>query len=405
MEDRDLFLLLNMQSRVKTSLRVRESLDAGERVELPVVRPPALVPIKVRVPPPAPLKEEMVEEALIKLLKSQAETAERIRGPAIAGDVVLVDVIAYEDGKVVPFTAHRDIEIELTEDYELTELAEALVGVAPGETRSAVVDVPRDHANPRIAGHRLVFAAQAKRIRERRVPAPEDPVFLERVGVETLEQLMEAVVEGLVQSQQETWVEEARRRVQRAYLARTARFEVPLNYLNGRIRDLWTDHERPALEAWGLSNEELMAAVLAWVDDKRYANEIRETLAIELMLDAVADTLEPYPSDQQLVALGPAMARALGMSESVLAEVKAFPPGILHFMCRTLRHRGTTDHLMQLAELEVGEDDLRSELEAAAAAPSPEEQERSEKAAPRRASRPAFTFGAPSPSGDDPDQG
>ncbi len=76
------------------------------------------------------------------------------------------------------------------------EVDAALQGARPGETRTAEVDFPEDHSDPRLAGHHVRFSLEVRALRRKVFPEIDDDLA-RTAGADSLEDLKERIRLGL----------------------------------------------------------------------------------------------------------------------------------------------------------------------------------------------------------------
>jgi len=179
------------------SIRFKVSVDVWPKVDL---RKYSGLNLYRRV---AVVSDEDIEREVGGLQEQYADFS-AVDRPAVKGDRVKLSYQRFlEDGS--PFGKRvSDVGIILDvppgSDVVPATLAEGMIGVQKGETRSIPVDFPEDHPARSLAGKKVEFRLEALSVMEK-VPAVLDDAFATRIlGTEmTLEDLKGKIREGMGQ--------------------------------------------------------------------------------------------------------------------------------------------------------------------------------------------------------------
>lgn len=130
-----------------------------------------------------------VERAVESLREQHADLVPTSRESAV-GDFVMIDYERLgEDGKPVPESRVTDYPCEVGKDFLPPELDAALLGVRPGEEKTAVLTFPEDHRVAEIAGKSVPFAVRVKDVRVKRLPPVDDAFARAAARCETVLEL------------------------------------------------------------------------------------------------------------------------------------------------------------------------------------------------------------------------
>jgi len=231
---------------------------------------------------------ELVDRELDALASSIAELVPVEDRPVAEGDTLVVDLVG-EGGD-----AHRDYVVELGQGRLLDELEAGLVGMSSGETKSIEAELAD--------GSTQTVQATVKEIKEKVLPPLDDELARATSEFETLAELR-ADVESRLGAQLEVESEAAfRREVVRA-LAAAAKVEASPSLVDARTRAL-LQGLGASLERRGISLDTYLQVTGSSPDDlvERLRDEARESLAGDLVLEAVADELGVEVSDGELEA-------------------------------------------------------------------------------------------------------
>jgi len=114
-----------------------------------------------------------------------------------AGDVVTVDLSVRVDGQDISDARANDMDLELGRSALLPEIEQALLGKQPPYTADVNVDVPANHAHPKLRGKNAVFSLSLKDVKTRVLPALDDEFAKDLGEFSDLAGLRQAVSEDL----------------------------------------------------------------------------------------------------------------------------------------------------------------------------------------------------------------
>ena len=229
---------------------------------------------------------ELVEQELEALRSSVAELVPVENRPVAEGDTLVVDLVG-GGGE-----AHRDYVVELGQGRLLDELEAGLVGMSIGETKTIEAELAD--------GSTTSIEATVKEIKEKVLPPLDDDLARSTSEFETLAELREDI-ESRLRDHLELEAEAAfRQEVVRA-LAEAAKVKASGPLVEARARTLLQGLAL-SLERRGISLDTYLQVTGSSGDElvERLRAEARESVAGELVLDAVADQLGVEVSDEEL---------------------------------------------------------------------------------------------------------
>src|ERR671934_775473 len=232
--------------------------------------------------------EEVVETELDALRSSVAELVPVEDRPVVHGDTLVVDLVG-DQGE-----AQRDYVVELGQGRLLDELEAGLVGMSIGETKTIEAEL--------VDGSTTSIEATVKEIKEKVLPPLDDKVARSTSEFETLAELR-ADIESRLRAALEVEAEGAfRQEVVRA-LAVAAKVEASTPLVEARTRALLQGLAL-SLERRGVSLDTYLQVTGGSADElvERLRSEARDSVAGELVLEAVADQLGIDVSDEELEA-------------------------------------------------------------------------------------------------------
>jgi trigger factor len=284
--------------------------------------------------PEAEVPEDLVEHELNVLRSSVAELAPVEDRPAQPGDTVVVDLVA--PGQ----EPQRDYVFELGAGRLVPELEEALVGLSPGEMRE--VEFERGEEGP--ANVELTL----KELNEKILPPLDDELARAASEFDTLHELR-ADIEGRLREQIEAEVEDLVRAGAVDALVVASRVDASGPLVDARARTLLNNLAR-SLARRGVSLETYLALSGDSPEalSARVRQEAAQSVARELVLEAVADRLDLQIPDEDVEALVREEAEAAGDDPEEIIQ--------------RMRHAGGFEDLREDLRLRAALDRVASEV-------------------------------------------
>jgi trigger factor len=143
----------------------------------------ALAPLEslsIEVPTVAIADEDV--SAMIEKLRVQRATWEAVDRSAAAGDRVVIDFTGTVDGEPFPGGQGNEVAIVVGAGQVIEDFDKAVVGMTPGETKTAAVVFPSHYPTASLAGKNAQFEIRVHRVDERRLPEL-DEAFAASFGV------------------------------------------------------------------------------------------------------------------------------------------------------------------------------------------------------------------------------
>ena len=237
--------------------------------------------------------------AMIEKLRAQRAAWEPVERAAAAGDRVVVDFTGTIDGEPFQGGQGKDVAIVIGSGQVIEDFDQALVGMAPGESKTASVSFPPQYPTASLAGKSAQFEIRVQRVELRRLPEL-DRSFAASFGVageddEILSALEAEVRKNMERELSERLKADVKTRVFDALLKANA-VTVPRSLVENEIATLQADAMRqmgikdpkqaPAAErfaalaqrrvAVGLLVQELLARHQIRLDEKRVSQRVEE---------------------------------------------------------------------------------------------------------------------------------
>ncbi len=284
--------------------------------------------------PDAEVPDDLIEHELNVLRSSVAELAPVEDRPAQPGDTVVVDL------EVEGQEPQRDYVVELGAGRLVPELEQALIGMSAGETREAEFQRSEDAT----AAVQLTL----KEIKEKVLPPLDDDLARAASEFETLDELR-SEIEARLREQIEAEIEGAVRGAAVDELVKATGIEASGPLVDARARTLLNNLAR-SLAARGISLDTYIS--LSGTSPEELTAQIRgeaaQSVARELVLEAVADKLDIVVSDGEVEALIREEADAAGDDADELIQ--------------RLRDAGTFEDLREDIRLRAALDRVASEV-------------------------------------------
>jgi trigger factor len=267
-----------------------DSSDAGFRftATVAVQQPPEVADwAKLEVPKgEVEVPQEVVERELEALRFAVAELAPADGRPPKDGDVVVLDLAADQGERRYDFVA------EVGDDRLLPDVGDALRTLSPGESKTVQIQLDEKETSE--------LEVTLKEVKERVLAPLDDALARSASEFDTLDALREDIESRLHEELSED-VETAFREAAVDRLAEASNVEIAETLVAARAAELLRALES-SLSQRGLSAETYLAVTGQSAQDlqQRLIAQARQSLARELVLEAVADKLGIEISDEEL---------------------------------------------------------------------------------------------------------
>jgi len=230
--------------------------------------------------------DEAVQAQLEELQRTAAELASVEGRSAQEGDVVVVDLVS-EDGQ-----AQRDYVVELGTERLVEEIENAIRGLSAGESREVVYELAD--------GNRRRATVTAKEIKEKVLPPLDDELAKATSEFDTLDDLR-GDIESRIREQIDDRIDGAFRASAVDALVQATNVNAAGPLVEARTRELVTGLAR-SLQARGIDAQTYMQLTgqTPEVLEERLREEASQSVARELVLEAVADKLGLEVTDDEI---------------------------------------------------------------------------------------------------------
>ncbi|HYV47214.1 MAG TPA: hypothetical protein VFA20_20285 [Myxococcaceae bacterium] len=316
---------------------------------------PSLDGLRVTVPGPRTVMKEDVVARIEKLRTELGEVAELAPGqPVAADDEVVIDVVGFSGGRVLPFTAASGKRMALAPDPELPGFAESLVGMAVGEKRRIRLQLPPSWAEipQRLAEAEFdVEVLAARRIKR---AAVMDPAFLGKLGGGALDEVGQRIARQIEQE----FRQEAEGRAVKEIIGKLAArvsYRVPAADIDAEIEARWRETEGTLLSARGVPEGMRQEALAAWQSKPRLRDEVAQQLKEVRVLESIAEreAVEVDP-DRLMEEAAPVLA-ARGLTVDGAWELMEKDPGFRAQLTQQTRRYKAVELVMSRAKARVSD--------------------------------------------------
>lgn len=327
-------------------------LEGPAAVTLPTIPAPSLEALRVEAVVPAPVTETDLMERLDALLEERSPRRERMPGDEIAlGDDVLLDVVGYANGALLPFSVRADWRVSVSEDPLLPGFFESLVGAEVGLSMDVELRLPDSYPVAELRGVTARFIVDVKAAYE---PQPLDfdaPGVLSGLGLgDTLEEVMQRITEALTEEREAQARRELQDRVLDALIERTD-VAVPESLVDEEIRLRWLEVEQPVLASRDFTLEEMEEAWQGWRTHRPTRLEAEWRLRSALALRAIVERDGVRPEPEEAVAFRDAIAELTGASPGALQAQLESSPALAERFEHLLMHGTALDYVLSKVEL------------------------------------------------------
>lgn len=278
-----------MRQLAETAPVVNEELDLSE---LPAVDLPNLAEITVQVPALPPITEEDVMQRFEMIYYDTCvERTLRPVGEAITlGDELLLDLVGYVNGKIMPFSAQENLRIRLEEDSIQPGVGTSLVGTPVGETKVVGLEAPDDNGTP----IKIAFVIDVKKAASLSFPKADDPATLKPLAMgDTLDAVYGSIAASLGSEREGAKLAQGMGMALDA-IAEQVDVTIEESHIDAEIRNQWTNNEGRFLMEKGTSRRDLDDALQSWLTDENTREIARNRLKIAavMMMYTIADPAE-----------------------------------------------------------------------------------------------------------------
>jgi len=189
------------------------------------------------------VSDDEVDDALARIAKENRVAVPVAKSrKAKLGDVAVIDFVGRTEGTEFPGGAGKEVHLELGSGRFIPGFEEQIVGVQPGEQRTAKVTFPADYNVPDLAGKEAEFEITVRDLREY-MDSSVDDTLATTLGFDDLSKMRAAVRENL----EHEYGAMSRNGLKRRLLDRLAElhdFDVPAGMVDVEFEAIWQQFEQ-----------------------------------------------------------------------------------------------------------------------------------------------------------------
>jgi trigger factor len=301
-----------------------------------------------------------VEEELKKLAE-RARDYEAKDGVAEDGDRVKLSFVGKIDGEPFEGGSAEDVDLVLGGGQFIPGFEEQLVGVKAGDEKEVALSFPDDYAAEQLAGKAATFDVTVSEVAAPK-EAVVDDAFAERLGLESLEKLREAI-----RGQMETaFAGASREKAKRALLDaldEEYKFQVPEKLVTGEFEAIW-QQEQNERQQNGRSFEDDETTEEAVREDYQKIADRRVRLG--LLLSRIGENAEVQVTDEEVQRALIERVRQFPGQEQQAYEYYSKSPEALASLRAPIYEDKVVDYMLELvtvAEKKVTREELLADAD------------------------------------------
>lgn len=202
------------------------------------------------------ITDEEVQKAFqdLRILRRSEAAVDRA---ATREDAVVIDLEIKKDKVPIEGGAARDYKIYLHETHYIPGFAEKLIGTKKADVCIFELELPKEHYNTMLAGHRVEFTATIKEVFEMKLPEENDE-FAKALGLETVAALKDLLRKNLQEEQDRKSDEIAETELLEKLVSGSRFSEIPDILVNEEVRRMYEELQHTA-EHRGMRMEDYLA--------------------------------------------------------------------------------------------------------------------------------------------------
>lgn len=318
-------------SGVMRSKWVRKSIETTPLMEeakidasaLPQITAPSLEGISIDVPAPSPVTPEEVGARFEEIVYELLEREERPLGaPVEMGDEVVLDLLSYAGGELVPWSARESLRVRVTEELLVPGFAKKLVGTPVGGHKIIQLAADPSLGLPEGSQAQVVFVVAVHAAAQLEERESHDPVLLARFELGTdLDTILHHLAEELVEERARDAVQTGLDLLFKELTKRAKIAALPDHVIDEEIRYWWRLSEGQFLMDSGLERQDIDASFSYWLEDKEIRRDARQRVQRSLILRAFADDADDQVDATEIRAFAQSIADSFGLDASLWDDV------------------------------------------------------------------------------------
>lgn len=313
---------------------------------------PSLEELRVKMPELGGISPEAILDRFATLCRAVAPRREREPGEAVdSGDDVLLDVVGFANGRLIPFSARAGWRTEATPDPLLPGFFEALVRARVGESVAVDLVLPDDYAVESLRGVPARFDVKLKAAYQVTLLGESSPELFAALGRGgTLDEVMESIAGELIAQRDARYLWDFQDHVMRE-VARRTHVEVPRSLIDEEIRQRWAEAEYPILVGLGLPNERVREGLDGWLLDDSTRSEVEYRLRLALGLRAIAERDHIQSDRESAEELFSSLAERTQLSRGELGRLLQSDKNLGRRFDTLTMHTAVVSHILSKADV------------------------------------------------------
>ncbi len=295
--------------------------------------------------PTVEVEDAEVEEQLTRLADSTRSYTTKA-GAADTGDRVTISYLGKIDGE--PFEGGKDDDavIRIGDKRFIPGFEEQLVGLSTGDKKTITVTFPEDYPAKNLAGKEATFDIEVKAVAAGDEVAVDDKLA-ERVGLESLQALRDAVRQQL----QQQYTQAIRQRIKRQILDKldeTHRIDLPQRLVDQEFETIW----RQIVSELANSNRTFEDEDTTEEKARTEYREIAERrVRLGLVMSEIGEHAKVEVTDEELQRAMAAQLRQVPGQEQALLDYYRQHPDALASLRAPIFEEKVVDYLLELVDV------------------------------------------------------
>ena len=293
------------------------------------------------------ITDKNVDETIERLRERQA-SLKKVEGRDVVeeGDVAVVTVEAFEDGKALTETKAENRLLEISKTSLAHGIDEVLIGAKVGEENRKTRTFAADYEQKDLAGKTVEWRAHVKEIYKRELPPLDDDFAKDQGDIQTLLELRDRVRTDLLAHAKSEADARARAGLLDLVLDRN-KIDVPESLVTREQRSMESELASTLRQA-GMPEEQVTERVQSAADDIK--TRAQKRAASSLALDAIAEQEKVEVSDDELAErIGVIMRQAGTKNRERFSEFYSQEPN-REGLRQTMRREKAMDQLLTRAK-------------------------------------------------------
>ncbi len=260
----------------------------------------------------ADISEQDIDTMIDTLRKSQAKWVEVSR-PAQDGDRVKIDFVGTKDGEPFDGGTAQGYQLQLGSNSMIPGFEAAILGMSPGETKTAPLQFPEDYQVENLKGAAVEFSITLQSVSEQQLPEVNED-FFRAFGVQEggLEKFRADVKENMEREKERMIKNKVKTQVLDALLAANA-IDVPKSLVQNEIDVL----RQQAVQQYGQLSSKL--DVRSLLPDDIFRSRAERRTALGLLVSEVVSQQKIVVDKDRVKALIQSIAATYEDPESVVS--------------------------------------------------------------------------------------